>query len=187
MLGTHVYGPLRPRLVRLDFAYAGGHLYAGPFKYAGQTGGHVYKVNLAQELKYPADIVVPTVDFGVPPEGLFKHALLQAAKHLASGGSVYAGCGFGIGRTGTFVAALCKLNREVLWLTRRAKNLGDDAMTDPVAEARSVYLPSAVETDAQQAFVRDLDVAGIARRVAFRMQPSILFDKRWWNSLVSGL
>lgn len=182
----HSFAPTSPRRVELHFANLPktGTLFGGAFRDAGRmkvTGAKLYRVNMAQEIRKPADIVVPTQDFGTPPEGIFKHALLKAAKHLIRGGVVYVGCGYGIGRTGTFIAAMCKLNREVLYLTRRAKQVGDDAILDPVQDARRVYLPNAVETEAQEEFVRNLNVTGLARRLAFRIKPTVVLDKRFYG------
>jgi protein-tyrosine phosphatase len=137
---------------------------------------------MAPEVKAPSDLVVPTRDFGVPPEELFKFALHAAATRLIKGGHVYVGCGYGIGRTGTFIAALCKLNREVLYLTRRGRGLGDDAVRDPVEEARRCYLERAVETTEQAKFVRGLDLFWLSRRIAARIKPTVLFDKRLYGA-----
>lgn len=172
------------RKAQLDFAYAGGSLLGGPYSQVKRVryppSGGMLRINMAPEVKAPADLVVPTRDFGVPPEELFKFALHAAAKTLIKGGQVYVGCGYGIGRTGTFIAAMCKLNREVLYLTRRGRGLGDDSLMDPVSEVRERYLDRAVETTEQAQFVRGLDLFWVARRIAVRIKPTVVFDKRFY-------
>jgi hypothetical protein len=177
----------RVRVARMTFAYAGGLVYGGPYADLGSVPNPrpplgLLRINMAPEVKAPSDLLVPTRDFGVPPEELFKFALHAAAKTLVTGGTVYVGCGYGIGRTGTFIAALCKLNREVLYLTRRGWGMGDDAVRDPVEEVRELYLERAVETREQAQFVRSLDLFWVARRIAARIKPTVLFDKRFWGA-----
>lgn len=173
-----------PRLVPLDFGYAGGRVYAGPYRSvyrSSEISNRALLINMAAEIRQPADITIPTHDFGVPPDGIFRHALFKAGRQLLSGGIVFVGCGYGIGRTGVFLAALCKVNRELLYVLRRGRELGDDAKRDPVEEVRALYLPAAVETEAQACFVRGLGVRTITRRLAVREKPAVLFDNRFWG------
>lgn len=177
--------PVRPQRVPLNFANGDGLLYAGSYRDQPSMKLVTYqtrllRVNMAAEIDRPADIVVPVADFGVPPTDKFMEALYQSSLYLVRGDAVFVGCGYGIGRTGTFLAALCALNREVLWITRRASRLGDDAYMDPVAEIRKLYHPAAVETDEQAAFVRSLHYRDTARRIALRTKPLVLLDKRYW-------
>jgi hypothetical protein len=168
------------KLSSLDFAHGGGHVWGGPYRAASMVPGKAFRINMAKEVVGRADLLVPTVDFGLPNVELFKFALLEAGRRLMRGESVFVGCGYGYGRTGTFIAVLYKLNREVLYLLRRG-DFGDCAFLDPVYEVRKGYRPEAVETAAQEAFVRDFDTWGLARRLAFREKPPVLFDKRLWG------
>jgi len=172
--------PQRPRLVRLSFANRAGSLFGGPYRNHDMVPEGTFKVKMASEIRAVCDIAVPCVDFGVPNERVFRHALQLAATNLVSGKRVFVGCAYGIGRTGTFLAALAKLHREVLWRTCTAPELGDDAVSDPVEEVRDLYYKGAVETREQADFVRLLDVSWLARWLAFRIKPASIFDKRFW-------
>ncbi len=94
-------------------------------------------------LKY--DWIVAWPDFGIPDEYEVKQALVQTCMHLKRRSPVYVGCMGGIGRTGTFLALLCKMGGEYF----------------PVAYVRKHYLPHAVETQQQQTFIDDFDVEGL--------------------------
>lgn len=166
------------RRVRINFAGTTGRLMAGAFgDWVEIKSRPSLRVNMAQEVRSPADIVVPTSDFGVPPEREFKAALKAIAERLLAGGVVFVGCGYGIGRTGTMVAAVCKLNRKIQFVLGDTDSHDDD----PVEDARYVYLPYAVETAAQEEFVRSLSVSWLARRLLLRMNPMLVFDNRFWK------
>jgi protein-tyrosine phosphatase len=173
--------------VELDFAYGGGKLFAGPYREWVNIQRNLtdlntlFRVKLAEEITGESDMVVPVRDFGVPPEGPFKAALYEAGVRLMDGKDVFAGCGFGIGRTGTYIAALCKLHREVVYILRRSRQGGDDVETDPVEEARDLYRSTAVETEDQELFVRELDLSRVARALAFRKKRLVVLDKRFWG------
>ncbi len=91
-------------------------------------------------LKY--DVIVQWPDFGIPDEYEVKQALVQTCMHLKWKNPVYVGCMGGIGRTGTFLALLCKMGNEMF----------------PVDYVRKNYLPHAVETPQQQEFIAGFDV-----------------------------
>jgi hypothetical protein len=107
-------------------------------------------VCLAPEVldRYPinCDVLVDWPDFGIPDEYEVKQALVETAIHLNRNNPVYVGCMGGIGRTGTFLALLCKMGGETI----------------PVAYVRKHYLSHAVETDQQMNFIRDFDVDGLS-------------------------
>lgn len=172
--------PQQPRLVRLAFANRGGSLFAGPYRTHHSLSKGTFKVKMASEIRAACDVSVPCVDFGVPDKRVFKHALSLAAANLVAGRKVFVGCGYGIGRTGTFLAALAKLHHDVLWRTRSVSALDDVAILDPVQEIRDAYYRGAVETKEQADFVRLLDVKWLARWLAFRIKPTSVFDKRFW-------
>jgi len=94
---------------------------------------------------------------------------------------VFVGCGYGIGRTGTFLAGLCKLSQDVRYLLRDVDLSARDADYDAVRDVRERYLPHAVETREQRAFVDRLDVRPLARRIARKQKPWVVFDKRYWG------
>lgn len=172
------------RRTTLNFAHAGGQLWGGPYREYRSVPGiefdKVFRINMALEIRMPAELVVPTKDYGVPLTHLFNFALLEAGRRLLRGETVFVGCGYGHGRTGTLIAALYKLNREVLYLLRRG-TFEDWAFYDPVLEARRGYRLEAIETPAQEAFVRGFDMRRLAQRLAFRARPSVVFDKRFWG------
>ncbi len=91
------------------------------------------------------DVIVQWPDFGIPDEYEVKQALVQTCMHLKYKNPVYIGCMGGIGRTGTFLALLCKMGGEQF----------------PIAYVRMGYLSHAVETDQQMDFIRDFDVTGL--------------------------
>ncbi len=94
-------------------------------------------------LKY--DWLVSWPDFGIPDEYEVKQALVQTCMYLKRNHPVYVGCMGGIGRTGTFLALLCKMGGEHF----------------PVDYVRKHYLPHAVETAQQMKFVAHFDITGL--------------------------
>jgi len=92
-----------------------------------------------------SDVLVQWPDFGIPDEYEVKQALVQTCMHLKHRSPVYVGCMGGIGRTGTFLALLCKMGGEMF----------------PVYYVRKHYLSHAVETDQQIQFISDFDVTGL--------------------------
>lgn len=172
--------PTHMRRLPLNFAYRNGVLLGGPYRKA-PLHTNALLVKLAAELREPCDVSVDTVDFGVPDEAQFRRALYRAAARLLKGGTVAVGCGYGVGRTGTFLAALYKLHRDILYYAGLSRTVGDDAVYDPVLEVREAYFVGAVETKDQVDFVRRLDLTWMARWFAFRLNPRCVFDKRFWQ------
>lgn len=138
MLGMHERRtmPLRRGLFNVDIE--GGPYRARPLMAFG--------IKLATEQPGLFDVEVKIADFGVPSKADMKKAAKAALGKLLDGERVYAGCGAGIGRTGTFMAVLAKVC---------------DPKADPVNYVRSYYLPTAVETSAQERFVAGLDVTDL--------------------------
>lgn len=176
----------RPSRVGLDFLNRGGLLYAGSYRDVNRVPitkhypSPMLRVNMAEEILIASDVQVPVQDFGVPSKDQFMAALAKAAFHLIRGGPVYVGCGYGIGRTGTFLAGLFALHRDAQWVLRRGEGRSTDVSYDPVEETRAKYYEGAVETREQAEFVRSLDYLPLARRVALRVKPLVLLDKRYW-------
>lgn len=85
-----------------------------------------------------ADLVLDIADFGVPEPAAADHALRAVMAALVQDRPVFIGCRAGLGRTGTMLALLLKA-------------MGED---DPIARVRRDYDPRAVETPAQEEFIR---------------------------------
>ena len=81
-------------------------------------------------------------DYGVPDEAALRGVLQQmlAEMRAAPDGAYHIGCKAGIGRTGTVMACLAIM--------------AGAAEGDPVAWLRAAYHPGAIETPAQEDFVR---------------------------------
>ena len=90
-------------------------------------------------------------DFGLPDEAGLRALLtdMLEAMRAAPDGAYHIGCKAGLGRTGTAMACLAIL--------------AGVAEGDPVAWLRAAYHPEAIETPAQEDFVRRFARAGLAR------------------------
>jgi protein-tyrosine phosphatase len=87
----------------------------------------------------------PIQDFAVPRDSAgFARFLNDLLARLRCGERLYVHCLGGIGRTGTLLGCLFKLLGET---------------DDPIRLVRSVYASVAVESPAQQRFVKDFDAA----------------------------
>jgi len=116
-------------------------------------------IKLAAEMKAKYMVDCPIKDFGIPNTKLVESALLSTIVLMKGGLIPFVGCGWGRGRTGLFVALLIKVAHES---TRR---WWDFRTVDYVSKARAMYRPEAVETKAQEEFVRDFDVKRLAKIV----------------------
>ena len=87
-------------------------------------------------------------DYGVPDEAALRGVLQQmlAAMRAAPDGAYHIGCKAGLGRTGTAMACLALMAGAV--------------EGDPVAWLRAAYHPEAIETPAQEDFVRGFTLTG---------------------------
>lgn len=85
---------------------------------------------------------VDVPDFGLPEEAALRAALtdMLAALRAAPDGAYHIGCKAGLGRTGTAMACLAIMAGAV--------------EGDPVLWLRAAYHPEAIETPAQEEFVR---------------------------------
>ena len=90
-------------------------------------------------------------DYGVPDDAALRAVLTEmlAAMRAAPDGAYHIGCKAGLGRTGTAMACLAILAGAV--------------EGDPVAWLRAAYNAEAIETPAQEDFVRRFARAGLAR------------------------
>ncbi len=91
-----------------------------------------------------ADVLIDIPDFTAPTQAQLVDGLVRTLCLLgdAPGVAVYVGCAAGLGRTGTFMAALARMA----------------GIDDAVAWVRANYDPRAVETPEQAAAVAALDV-----------------------------
>ena len=114
------------------------YLYGGPYrkKPEGMKG-----VKMAAEINAQCDVSVPTRDYCVPDPKELEQGIRKTILMLAKGEKVYVGCMGGVGRTGLFMAVLLKAM----------------GVKDPIKMVRECYSPHAVETEEQEAFVRDFD------------------------------
>ena len=94
-----------------------------------------------------ADVRIDVPDFTAPTQAQLHQGLLETLRLMeaAPGLPVYVGCAAGLGRTGTFIAALARLA----------------GIADAVAWTRAHYDRRAVETKEQEAAVAALDVAAV--------------------------
>ncbi len=132
-----------PRPLKLRVGFRTRTVYGGP---------HRPHVNALLKNTFTVDLtggpfpdsregtVIDWPDFGLPEDVRFP--LYEALRALVNGRSLYVGCGWGRGRTGTFLALLAKI-------------LGEK---QPVLFVRTNYLAEAVETPEQKKFVEEYDV-----------------------------
>lgn len=134
------------RLGRLQTDIAGGPYRDKPLMYEG--------VKMAAEIPAECLISIPTRDFDVPDEQVFKQGLQRAVMAIDLGLPLYVGCMGGIGRTGLFLAGMAKIMTEYRKKMHRPQ-------FDPILYVRQQYIPHAVETKQQVEFIEELDVSGI--------------------------
>jgi len=129
-------------------------VYGGPYR---ECPEYMFGIRMAAEFPHlKADMIVPTKDFSVPEVSVLKAGVVRALMAMISGQSVYVGCKGGWGRTGIFLAALAKVQIEY----RKTKHRKGGAQ-NPVKYVRAYYSSSAVETEEQEQFIKNLDVSEI--------------------------
>ena len=94
-------------------------------------------IKMAEEIKAPCEIDIPTRDFDVPKVDDLDKGIRASLIPIARGQKVYFGCMGGIGRSGLYAAAL-------------AKTLG---IPEPVKYVRANFKPHAVETEQQMKYI----------------------------------
>lgn len=126
--------------MQINIGFSRRKISAGPYY---DKPDAMFGVKLAGEINEPCDISIPVKDFGVPSDDkVVREALKKVISKLALREPVYVGCMGGKGRTGLFLALL-------------AKALGKP---DPIGYVRAHYDPHAVETKAQEEYVKKFDV-----------------------------
>ena len=108
-------------------------------------------VKMAAEIKAPCEIDCPTDDFRTPDTKDLDRALVSAVTVLLAGGKLYVGCMAGKGRTGLFLAVLCKAF----------------GVKSPVEHVRASYYKGAVETKPQYKFVMGYKVPWSVKWMVF--------------------
>ncbi len=140
----------KPRFLGIDMM--GWKVHAGPFKKAPTIGS--YNVNLQAEKPYgdaPIHHRLPIVDFGLPPVRATSFTLaLIIFRGVLQHKFIYVGCKGGIGRTGMILSLLVRV----------AYDLPGYKAIEHVREA---YTEHAVETEAQENFVRAFPTRNLRR------------------------
>lgn len=153
-----------------------GVLYGGPFRKYVPGTRRLIGVKMAAEIDHPHDVSVPTEDYSIPDADDMTAGLIEALRAMKNGNDVYVGCMGGIGRTGLFMGCMAKVMAD--WETSGSSDDGPDStldhtLADPVAWVRANYIPHAIETKQQQAFVREFDSAPVLRWVETNTGPLI--------------
>lgn len=155
--------PLEMKLFGLTIFRA--KVYGGPYRDRNRVEEALKTVKLvgvkmAEEINEPCSINVPTRDFSVPNLTLLMQGLYRAEEALVRGETLYVGCMGGTGRTGLFMASLAKMfGQGKDGVMKRDWKTGQDVPVERhVAHVRATYRSHAVETELQEAFIRDLDV-----------------------------
>ena len=130
------------------------------FKVATRSDA-TFKIKLAPELPHDADLTINIPDFGLPTVEDTRSMVAAMERHE----HVFMGCMGGIGRTGTMIGCVLQSYRA-----RRRKTIGykfnklfrrthktdpEFHPADPVKWVRKNFKGHAIETDEQEAFVRD--------------------------------
>lgn len=117
-----------------------------------------FGVNMAAREVLGGDLRIPVIDYGTPdPETLLSHALYACYVALQGRNPVYVGCGFGIGRTGTFLAVMARITNPESDRVAVGDS-GQHRKGGVVRWLRQRYRDDAVETNAQEKLVNSLDV-----------------------------
>jgi len=128
-------------------------VYGGPIVKCPED---MFGVKMAVEIDCPHNVSVPTIDYSVPNVNELRVGVIKALMAMINGRLVYAGCYGGIGRTGLFLAALAKVQIEYRKIKHRPGR-----GKDPVLYVREHFISHAIETNQQEQYIADFDVAGI--------------------------
>jgi hypothetical protein len=132
-----------------------GNLYGGPFRKYVPGTRRLVGIKMAEEVEHPHDFKVDTEDFSVPKAHDMAQGIQFGLQELSKGNDLYVGCMGGIGRTGLYMACMAK----VMFDYRAETGHQDLPRVDPVDYVRHHYIPHAVETSLQKAFVSDFDTS----------------------------
>lgn len=138
-------------------------VFGGRYRDFDKSERRLMGVKMAAEINLPYHVSIPTEDFCVPNERDMQSGLIKAFELMEKGNDLYVGCWGGIGRTGLFMGCLAKLLNDCA-----DAGFDDCAVGDPVKWVRENYIPNAIETEEQQAFVRGFDTAPVISMIKVR-------------------
>ena len=145
--------------------YRKHQVFGGPFD---QYPGKPYFGVIVRAEKVPDnyDVHLPIRDFDVPHDEKYVIlALKRTITAILDDEPVYIGCMGGWGRTGLFMALLCKVF----------------GCTDPIEQVRETYHPHAVETKAQAKYVADFNVSELQLWLGLETFKRTWYGKFcWW-------
>jgi hypothetical protein len=133
-----------------------GDMYGGPYTKKPEA---THGVCLLEDVPIGcnATIHLPIVDFCLPDKDDLNTAIAQMLLLMKDGKRIYIGCTAGQGRTGTILAIMHRLA-----VHSYANENGGHFLIHPeydvIEHVRNVYVPEAVETPEQEAFVEEFDL-----------------------------
>lgn len=131
--------------------YISGVVYFGPY---AKKPARLPGVCLAPELSHlESEHVINIPDYGVPNVQDKNEGLKAILRVLKEHKAVYIGCWGGIGRTGLVLGLLYRLAEDT------------HPKTDPVEWVRAVHVAHAIETSAQESFVRETSLDAIVNGI----------------------
>lgn len=122
------------------FVVVGGPFMECPKEFVG--------VKMAAEVNKRCVVDIPTQDFKTPDKKQLYRGLHTALNRMLAGEPLYVGCMAGKGRTGLFLAVLCKTF----------------GIEKPVEYVRANYYPRAVETNEQYQYVMKFKITKALKR-----------------------
>lgn len=141
--------------IPVNVAGLNGTIFGGPYKQFEAYTRRLRGIKMAVEIHHPYDFKVDTEDFSIPKQEAMQQGIDFAIRTLKEGSDIYVGCMGGTGRTGLFMGCMAKAMADYL-----RKNDPDNLppeLKDPVKFVRLHYKAHAIETEGQQAFVRNYD------------------------------
>lgn len=146
--------------IPINLPHVKGMVFGGPFRQYVPGTRRLFGVKMAVEIDAPADVYIDTEDFSVPTVSDMQAGIIKTLELMSQGQDAYSGCMGGIGRTGLFMACMAKSVAAI------QDNLGKPADCthpgmDPVSFVRKHYIPHAVETQGQKAYVMMFDTGPI--------------------------
>jgi len=150
------------KTLKLNYLWKTLLLTGGPYSQREAKHPETFGVCMAKEwADLPSDVFVPTVDFSTPPIEPFQEAIDAGLEAMFKRQHVYAGCMGGIGRTGFYIACILKIL---------------EPKVDPIENVRARFKSHAVETSAQEKFVRDFDTSKYTRWYMFKLAVRTTFS-----------
>lgn len=135
-----------------------GTIFGGPFKEYQPNTRRLVGIKMAKEITHPHEAKVDTADYSIPALSDMQNGIIYGLKELANGNDIYVGCMGGIGRTGLFMGCMAKVMSDYM---KKAHPRSTYVGVDPVMFVRNNYIPHAIETKEQMAFVREFDTTPV--------------------------